>query len=88
MKYSLNENWINDATITELPNGATLLSEDEWNNRYALPEGVTPPSPNYSQLRRKEYPSIQDQLDTLYHGGIDAWKAEIKTVKDKYPKSN
>ena len=87
MKYSLNENWINDATITELPNGATLLSEDEWNNRYALPEGSTPPSPNYSQLRRREYPSIQDQLDTLYHGGIDAWKAEIKTVKDKYPKS-
>jgi hypothetical protein len=40
----------------------------------------------YMENRAKEYPSIQDQLDTLYHGGIDAWKAEIKTVKDKYPK--
>ena len=40
----------------------------------------------YKYQRAAEYPSIVDQLDTLYHGGIDAWKAEIKTVKDKYPK--
>jgi hypothetical protein len=40
----------------------------------------------YIENRRKEYPSIPDQLDTLYHSGLDAWKAEIKTVKDKYPK--
>jgi hypothetical protein len=40
----------------------------------------------YKDLRAKEYPSIPDQLDTLYHSGLDAWKAEIKTVKDKYPK--
>lgn len=40
----------------------------------------------YKGLRQKEYPSIPDQLDTLYHSGLDAWKAQIKTVKDKYPK--
>jgi len=40
----------------------------------------------YMENRAKEYPSIPDQLDTLYHSGLDAWKAEIKTVKDKYPK--
>jgi len=40
----------------------------------------------YSRSRASEYPSIADQLDTLYHGGIDAWKAEVKVVKDKYPK--
>jgi len=40
----------------------------------------------YMENRAKEYPSIADQLDTLYHSGLDAWKAEIKTVKDKYPK--
>jgi hypothetical protein len=40
----------------------------------------------YKGLRRAEYPSIPDQLDTLYHSGLDAWKAQIKTVKDKYPK--
>ena len=32
------------------------------------------------------YPSIKDQLDDLYHNGIDGWKKTIKTVKDKYPK--
>jgi hypothetical protein len=41
----------------------------------------------YQKLRRAEYPSIADQLDTLYHSGLDAWKAQIKTVKDKYPKA-
>ena len=41
----------------------------------------------YQKLRQAEYPSIADQLDTLYHSGLDAWKAQIKTVKDKYPKA-
>ena len=36
--------------------------------------------------RAKEYPSIADQLDDIYHNGIDAWKATIKVTKDKYPK--
>ena len=37
-------------------------------------------------LRKKAYPSWQDQLDDIYHNGIDSWKATIKTTKDKYPK--
>jgi hypothetical protein len=40
----------------------------------------------YAQRRAAEYPSIVDQLDTLYHGGYDAWKAEIQAVKERYPK--
>ena len=40
----------------------------------------------YKEQRAAEYPSFADQLDTLYHGGYDAWKAEIQAVKDKYPK--
>jgi predicted lipoprotein len=40
----------------------------------------------YKDQRQAEYPSIVDQLDTLYHGGYDAWKAAIQAVKDKYPK--
>ena len=32
------------------------------------------------------YPSITEQLDDIYHNGIDGWKATIKAVKDKYPK--
>tara|TARA_R100000781_G_scaffold2949_1_gene4455 strand:+ start:507 stop:794 length:288 start_codon:yes stop_codon:yes gene_type:complete len=41
----------------------------------------------YKDDRKAEYPSIADQLDDLYHNGIDGWKATIKTTKDKYPKS-
>jgi len=40
----------------------------------------------YQRKRAKEYPAIEDQLDDLYHNGIDGWKATIKTTKDKYPK--
>ena len=41
----------------------------------------------YQRDREKEYPTWQDQLDDIYHNGIDAWKATIKATKDKYPKS-
>ena len=40
----------------------------------------------YKEDRAKEYPSVVDQLDDIYHNGIDGWKATIKTTKDKYPK--
>ena len=40
----------------------------------------------YQGQRKAEYPSIEDQLDNIYHNGIDAWKATIKTIKNKYPK--
>ena len=40
----------------------------------------------YQRDRQIEYPSIADQLDDIYHNGIDDWKATIKTIKDKYPK--
>ena len=41
---------------------------------------------SYKSKRRAEYPSIADQLDDIYHNGIDAWKATIKITKDKYSK--
>jgi hypothetical protein len=41
---------------------------------------------DYVEQRRAAYPSVVDQLDTLYHGGYDAWKATIKQVKDDIPK--
>jgi len=40
----------------------------------------------YQRDRAEEYPSIKDQLDDIYHNGIDGWKATIKVTKDKYPK--
>ena len=40
----------------------------------------------YQKDRAKQYPSIKDQLDKIYHSGIDEWKKVIKATKDKYPK--
>ena len=42
---------------------------------------------DYKRKRKAEFPSVVDQLDDIYHNGIDAWKATIKKTKDKYPKS-
>ncbi len=43
-------------------------------------------SKKYQRDRAAEYPSVVDQLDDIYHNGIDGWKATIKATKDKYPK--
>lgn len=44
------------------------------------------PMPTYALNRVQEYPSIPEQLDKIFHEGVDAWKAEIQAIKDKYPK--
>ena len=40
----------------------------------------------YQRKRAAEYPSFADQFDTIFHDGIDAWKEQINTIKEKYPK--
>jgi hypothetical protein len=40
----------------------------------------------YMRDREESYPSIQDQLDDIYHLGVEGWKAKIKQIKDKHPK--
>ena len=56
---------------------ATLRAEQEQ----ALQDALT-----YSEKRATAYPSIADQLDTIYHEGLDAWKATILAVKEEFPK--
>ena len=40
----------------------------------------------YKNQRATAYPSIAEQLDQIYHEGIDAWKETIAAVKAEYPK--
>ena len=47
---------------------------------------LTQPLIENIRKRAEEYPSWEDQLDKIYWNGIDAWKADIKAIKDKYPK--
>lgn len=50
-------------------------------------EGPDIVEPDYATLRQQEYPSYADQFDQIYHEGVDAWKAGIQEIKDKYPKT-
>ena len=42
----------------------------------------------YKGQRGGEYPSFGEQLDQIYHEGVDVWKASIQEIKDKYPKTS
>lgn len=48
--------------------------QDQYNSR------------QYQRDRAKAYPSWQDQLDNIFHNGIDAWKTDIQAIKDQFPK--
>ena len=67
----------------------TIIAKDEDQNivsiNWTTVNAWTDPD-EYKYKRASEYPSIIDQLDDIYHNGIDGWKATIKTIKDKYPK--
>ena len=62
-------------TETECTDGLAAL-QAVWDAEHA----------SYKSQRRAEYPPIEDQLDKIYHSGVNAWKADIKAIKDKYPK--
>ncbi len=40
----------------------------------------------YQMARKISYPSVEEQLDILFHQGFDAWKAVVQAVKDANPK--
>jgi len=40
----------------------------------------------YVEKRKADYPSWQQQMDILYHSGVEGLKTELKKIKDKHPK--
>ena len=70
------------------PEGRFEIPEDEADKiraEWAANE-IKEQAIQYSKDRRDKYPSWQDQLDQIYHEGIDAWKETIQAVKDAHPK--
>ena len=62
--------------------------EDIYTNGIEIVEGADYVGVvSYTDARRAEYPPLEEQLDKIYHSGINAWKADIKKIKDKYPKT-
>ena len=68
--------------LDSVPSGFDFTYCQEWG--LTIDDGVV--DKVIIDLRKKAYPTWQDQLDDIYHNGIDAWKATIKVTKDKYPK--
>ena len=42
---------------------------------------------DYATARKKAYGTIEDQLDKIYHKGLDVWKSDILAIKDAIPKT-
>ena len=67
-----------DGNPTNITNEQILAKQTELQTTYDNKE--------YQRDRELEYPSIKDQLDKIYHSGLNEWKKVIKATKDKYPK--
>jgi len=81
-KVAITDNDINQIEWLE---GTTEISKADIETKMA--ELQTAYDNNkYQRDRALEYPSLKDQLDKIYHSGIDEWKKIIKATKDKYPK--
>ena len=99
IKYKIQTSQDGTDTIIKLDGGWSIprasgnrhyqeFVEEIYTNGLGIVEGadyvgVT----TYTEARKAEYPPIEDQLDKIYHSGIDAWKSDIKVIKDKYPKT-
>ena len=98
MKYKLIK-FINSYAIQRISDNASFLIdlknkdylqfvEDIYEHGTGIVEGADIQTEiPYADARVAEYPPIKDQLDKIYHSGINAWKADIKVIKDKYPKT-
>ena len=71
-----------DNPVTELP------TEKECTDGLAAMQAAWDlENDSYKSKRRAEYPFVAEQLDYIYHHGIDKWKEDvIDPIKKKYPK--
>ena len=101
IKYKIRKNPFGDSSRDQIEKiGKCIIPRDLGNIDYQqflkdvkeqgieIVEGDDVVTPDYKVQRVAEYPSIEDQLDKIYHTSLTAWKADIKAVKDKYPKTN
>ena len=58
------------------------LLQDNIDDAYSFVESDV----NADRKRAMEYPNMEQQLDDIYHNGIEGWKTSIAVIKNKYPK--
>jgi len=84
-KVSVSGNDINTCKI-EWHNGTTPISKEDIVREITHLEYLDEVN-QYQNNRSKEYPELAEQLDYIYHNGIDAWKTNIiNPVKTQFPK--
>ena len=74
--------WVDGVEVVTYEDGVTPIDESLVDAKVKELQAIQ----DYQSKRRSEYPSIEDQLDQIYHQGLDAWKADIEVIKNKYPK--
>ena len=83
-KVSVSGNDINTCEIT-WHDGTTTISKADIEAK-VIELQADYDALQYQRKRAEEYPSMADQLDKIYHSGLNEWKKVIKATKDKYPK--
>ena len=103
MKYKILSSDGQDSAINQLSDSGQLIksipiSPENWDYRQFIEDvqthgleivegadyvGVV----SYTDARRAEYPPLEDQLDKIFHDGIESWRTDIRAIKDKYPKT-
>ena len=84
-EWSIDGNVYSGLSWLEPEGGQTKPTEEEIVQKVAELEYQEEVN-EYQKQRAREYPSYADQFDQIYHEGVDAWKATVQAVKDKYPK--
>ena len=84
-EWSIDGNVYSGLSWLEPEGGQTKPTEEEIVQKVAELEYQEEVN-EYQRQRVREYPSYADQFDQIYHEGVDAWKATVQAVKDKYPK--
>ncbi len=82
-RYRLDQNIVPHKIIEwDSSNSDSQPTDNELNAAYTAWKNAN----DYKEKRSAEYPSIEDQLDDIYHNGVAGWKTTIKAIEDKYPK--
>jgi|TARA_R110000822_G_scaffold18410_1_gene60904 hypothetical protein len=77
--FIATDGWkVGDCDLTDALPDIETLHEQKYLDAQALVK--------YKIDRQSAYPSVGEQLDEIFHNGIDSWKAVIQVTKDKYPK--
>jgi hypothetical protein len=61
-------------------------SEEELENLYAESVESYKSENLYKTQRQLAYPPVEEQLDMIFHQGVDVWKEKIQQIKDSIPK--